>query len=135
VANLINISEAASLALHAAAVLAGCDDAPMPTSEIASELRVSEAHLAKVLQRLSRAGLVKGTRGPGGGFRLTRDPSRTTLLSIYEAVEGPVEVRRCLFDRPVCGRKRCPLGSIVRDAGEVIAKGLEETTLDEISTD
>ncbi len=131
--NLINISEAASLGLHAAAVLAGCGGEPMTTAQIASELRVSEAHLAKVLQRLSRNGIVRGTRGPGGGFVLTRDPAKTTLRRIYEAVEGKLDTRRCLFDRPVCGRASCPLGKIIEEASETIVRGLEETTLEEFT--
>ena len=132
-ANLINISEAASLALHAAAVLAACGETTMTTAEIARELKVSEAHLAKVLQRLSKAGLVKGTRGPGGGFRLAIRPERTTLRRIYEAIEGPISTERCLFGRPVCGRRGCPLGSALKDASDTIVSGLENTTLDQIS--
>jgi len=133
VANLISISEAASLGLHAAAVLATCSDDTMTTSEIASRLEVSEAHLAKVLQQMSRAGIVKGTRGPHGGFRLIREAEKTTLREIYEAIEGKISTRQCLFDRPVCGRSNCPLGEIIREASDVIIRGREETTLEQIS--
>ena len=132
-ASLINISEAASLALHAAAVLAACDEGSMTTAAIAEELGVSEAHLAKVLQRLSKVGLVKGTRGPGGGFRLVRRPERTTLLDIYEAMEGPITLDQCLFGHPVCGRRGCPLGDALKEASDSNATGPENTKLDKIS--
>jgi Rrf2 family protein len=133
--NLIAISDAASLALHACGVLAGCDDAPRTSADIAGRLGVSVAHLAKVMQRLSRAGIVRGTRGPGGGFRLVKPPERTTLKEIYEAIEGPLETRRCLFDRPVCGRKGCPLGDVLKEASRIIIRGLSDTTLNSISID
>lgn len=47
-------------------------------------------YLEQIFQRLRRAGLVSGKRGPGGGYRLTRSPRDIDLLSIVEAVEGPI---------------------------------------------
>ena len=44
--------------------------------------------LEQIFQRLRRAGLVEGKRGPGGGYRLTRSPDQMTLLEVCQAVEG-----------------------------------------------
>jgi Rrf2 family protein len=131
--SLLKVSDAASLALHATAVMAGAGGERVTAGKMASALGVSEAHLAKVLQRLSRAGLVRGTRGPRGGFRLTRPPGRISLREVYEAVEGDLEVERCLLGAPVCGRKRCPVADLFEKLGRELIRALGKTTLKDFS--
>jgi len=128
---VLGISEAASLALHALAIIAGREGAPVSTEESARLLEASEAHLSKVLQRLSKAGLVSGKPGPGGGFTLEKPPSEITLLEIYEAMEGPLETERCLFDLSFCDRGACPLSSLLSRHGREIADELSVTMLEE----
>jgi Rrf2 family protein len=111
--NVLKISDAASLALHTMVLLADRRERPLTTKEIASTFKVSEAHLAKVLQRLARAGLVLSAPGPHGGFRLRNAAERTTLLQVYEAIEGPMRTTHCLLGVPVCGAKKCILGRLV----------------------
>jgi Rrf2 family protein len=96
---------------------------------MASALGVSEAHLSKVLQRLTRAGLVRGTRGPRGGYRLTRPAGQISLREVYEAVEGSLEVERCLLGVPVCGRKKCPVAGLFEKLGREMVRVLGKTTL------
>ena len=118
-ASIMKVSDAASLALHASAFLAAREGERVATSRIAEALTVSAAHLAKVLGRLERAGLVLGTRGPGGGFELARTPSKVTLKDVYEAVEGPIKCDRCLLGKPVCGG-RCMLGDLVSSINDQV---------------
>jgi Rrf2 family protein len=80
---------------------------------MADILQVSEAHLSKVLQRLAREGLLKSSRGPRGGFHLRRKSDEITLLEVYEAVEGPVRLERCLMENPLCDKSRCILGNLM----------------------
>lgn len=97
----LRISEAASLALHAMVLLARQEGRPLSTRQAAQGLGVSENHLAKVMQRLARAGLVDSRRGPRGGFRLAG--GGISLLQVYEAVEGPLASGSpCLLGRPAC---------------------------------
>jgi Rrf2 family protein len=84
--NLFKVSEAASLALHAMLHIVANPNRPVSTREIASGMHASEAHLAKVLQRLARVGLARSTRGPKGGFVLGRPAETITLLDVYEAI-------------------------------------------------
>ena len=106
--SVLNISEAANLALHAGMVLAKAQDKPVSARQMAGALQVSYDHLAKVLQRLTKAGLVRATRGPTGGFVLAKDPRHIRLLALYEAIDGKFTNKRCLF-----GRKSCPGGACV----------------------
>ena len=89
-ASIIQISEAASLALHSMVLLAASPERSLTVKEITGRTLVSEAHLSKVMQRLAKAGLVKSTRGPKGGFVLGDSGLSISLLSIFEAIEGPV---------------------------------------------
>lgn len=127
--SVLKVSEAASLALHSAAYLAEHPDPPVPTREITAVLQVSEAHLAKVLQRLAKVGLVRSIRGPHGGFALARSAGDVTLLDIYEAIEGPLGTTHCLFGRPVCSGDRCLLGGLLRRIDGQVRRHLTETTL------
>jgi len=130
--NAFKVSEAASLALHSMAFLAEQRDGLVSTHEMASALRVSEAHLSKVLQRLARAGLVKSTRGPKGGFTLGRPRRKITLLEVYETVEGPLAVSDCLLGSRVCTGERCIFGGLLRTVGSQVKNYLAQTRLPEL---
>ncbi|NCC95388.1 MAG: Rrf2 family transcriptional regulator [Synergistales bacterium] len=101
---IFQVSEAVSLALHGMGVLA-VSGKRMRIREMAEVVRVSEAHMAKVFQRLVRAGLVSSVRGPSGGFELKDAPSNISLFQVYTAIEGDVKPQRC-----VLGLERCPFG-------------------------
>lgn len=127
--NLVRISEAASLALHAAMRMADEPKRLRGTAELARELEASAAHLSKVLQRLHRAGLLQAVRGPQGGFRLNRPAAAITLLELYEAIEGKLEMTQCLFGKPVCGKCCCVLGPLLIETSERFRHHLATTTL------
>jgi Rrf2 family transcriptional regulator, iron-sulfur cluster assembly transcription factor len=68
--------------------------------------------VAKVLTYLARAGLVSGTRGPGGGFQLTRAPEQIRLGDIVNVFEkcSSLDERKCPLGVSRCGLKgQCPL--------------------------
>ena len=129
---LVRTSEAATLALHAAAILASTQRTSVTAGVMADGLSASEAHLAKVLQRLAKAGLVTGTRGPGGGFRLTRPAKKISLRQVYEAIEGRLQVERCMVGKPLCSKLDCPLGSLFARMSDDVLETLGKTTLADI---
>jgi Rrf2 family iron-sulfur cluster assembly transcriptional regulator len=65
------------------------------TSDIAAAQRIPSARLAKVIQDLARAGLVRTMRGQQGGVMLARPAADITVRDVYEAVEGPILLCRC----------------------------------------
>jgi Rrf2 family protein len=125
----LKISEAASLAMHALGYLAKREDGPITSREIASRFEISEAHLAKVLQRLVKVELLHSVRGPRGGFTLTRSPESVTLLEIFEAIEGRFEPSQCLLSSSICEGDDCILGRILVEANTMLRARLEETNL------
>ena len=100
---------------------------------IAELLQCSEAHLSKVMQRIHRAGLVRSTRGPKGGYRLERPANAITLLNVYEVVEGPLDEAVCLFETPVCRPGACILGDLLVRVNRQINDYLSQTVLSELS--
>jgi len=132
-AGILNISNAASLALHGMAVLAVQDHKTVSACQMASELNVSEAHLAKVLGRLAKAHLVRSVRGPKGGFTLGRRADEICLLEIYQAVEGPLADGNCLFGTPLCGGGDCIFGSMLTRVHKLVSGHLANTKLSKLA--
>lgn len=88
----MNFSRAAVTAVLAMAYLARRPaEQPTHSSDLAAECGMRQEYLTRILQQLSRAGLVVSDRGPSGGFRLRRPPDRITLLDAIEAIDGPLE--------------------------------------------
>jgi Rrf2 family protein len=130
---MIKLSEAASLGLHTMRVLASDGGKRLTTRSIATRLKVSEAHLSKVLQRLVRRGLVQSTRGPKGGFTIAGDPGRVTLMSVYEAVDGPLTTEACFLGRSVCPEGDCMFGGLIETINNMARRHLEETVLADVT--
>jgi len=127
--DLLRVSEAASLAIHTMALLAKNGGRHLSTRELATMLHASEHTLAKVLQRLAKAGLVESVRGPYGGFMLRRPADETKLLEVFESIEGPLSPPSCLLGTPICGGKECVLGGLVQSINWQVATYLAETSL------
>jgi Rrf2 family nitric oxide-sensitive transcriptional repressor len=130
---VLNISEAAVLGLHAAALLAAHPEKHLSAREMAETLGASEAHLAKVMQRLGHVGLVRSMRGRHGGFRLARAASRIRLLDVYEAIEGPLAEGACLLQAPACSQKHCLLGGLLRSVNRQVKDYLGKTRLSDLA--
>jgi len=132
--HVLKVSEAASLAMHAAVMLAANSDRLTSNAEAAAVLGVSEAHLSKVLQRLAHAGLVKALRGPRGGFALARPAGRVTLLQVYEAIEGKLTPSSCLLGKRVCDGRNCILGSLLDSTNRMVREYLAGTRLSDLTS-
>lgn len=133
-AGLVKVSEAASLGLHAAMLLARQESALVRTRDLGERMGASQAHLVKVLQSLSRAGLVETERGPHGGARLARPAGEITLLQVYEAVDGRLETSECLLERPVCDGSCCMVGKLLYRMNQEVRQHLERTSLADVWT-
>lgn len=128
-ADFLKISDATALALHSMVHLAMDPEACSSTAEIAEFFGASRHHLAKVHQRLTRAGLIISQRGPSGGVRLAKEPESIRLLDIYEAMEGSMLCNPCLFGHDTCPRKDCVLRMLLPGLARQVRTYFEKTTL------
>lgn len=127
--------------LHCATSLAQLEPgATASAAQLADYFDVPAAYLAKQLQTLVKAGVLVGTTGPRGGFRLARPASEVTLLHIVEAVDGvssPYECReirrqgRGALPADEC-RGPCILAEKMAEAYESWRKTLAGTSLADI---
>jgi Rrf2 family protein len=135
-ATLLHISEATALGLHAMGHLATRRDEVISARALAKACGASDAHMIKVCQTLTRSGLLQARRGLGGGFRLARSASRIRLLDVYVAIEGKIQLRRCLFRYHDCrsqtGRE-CAFGRVVREFEAEFLEYLKRTTLADVA--
>lgn len=110
-ANLFSLSEAASIALHGLILIAK-EKGGLNVIKIAERTDTSKHHVAKVMQRLVKAGFLTSQRGPSGGFLLKKDPANITFLEIYENIEGPIEVSDCPMEKQICPFDSCIMNNI-----------------------
>ncbi|MGO8671659.1 MAG: RrF2 family transcriptional regulator, partial [Capsulimonadaceae bacterium] len=107
-------------------------DAMVSNRDVAEGLQVSVHHMAKVHQRLVRAGLLTAIRGPHGGFRLGRPAASIRLIDVVEAIEGPFQPEQCLLGRPKCQRTGCILGKLSDSINQQVNEFLTNTTADQL---
>jgi Rrf2 family protein len=104
------------------------------TQEIAARQNIPSPFLAKIVSQLSLAGLVTTYRGSGGGMSLSRPSSEISLLHVIEALEGPIQLNRCLIEPERCPREEyCPVHDIWNQAQADLASLLDATTFDELA--
>jgi len=77
-------------------------DAILMVEQISEEMAIPRSFLAKILQKLSKADIVKSFRGVRGGFRLSRGPESISILDVVEAIEGRVAMNECAVDASSC---------------------------------
>lgn len=68
---------------------------PVTLTDIATRQTISLSYLEQLFSRLRRAGLVVGVRGPGGGYKLSREPSEVSISNIILAVDEQVDLTNC----------------------------------------
>jgi len=66
---------------------------PVRVQAIGARQQIPYRFLEQIFQRLRKAGLVRGKRGPGGGYVLSRPPEQISLRDVVEAVEGGLDRR------------------------------------------
>ena len=90
-------------ALRAMVYLSECYDKRLVSArELSREGNFSYQLGCKLLQKLHKAKLVRSSMGPKGGFTLSREPSKITLMEIITVLQGGIRLNRCLLDGEGC---------------------------------
>ena len=123
------ISDTAEYALRAIVWLIQEPSSAQTTRQIAEGTRTPPDYIQKVLQSLSRSGLVTSRRGPGGGFLLAADPQTVSVLDVVNAVDPLQRIHRCPLELEAHSTCLCPLHAGINHAVEHIEQVLGGTKL------
>lgn len=117
------------------AELACSPDRPLKAEDIAGRQDIPVRFLFVVLSDLRQARLVRGVRGPDGGYTLTRPPAEVTLADVVRAMDGPlVSVRDLKLTGLEYRGAAAPMPDVWRAVRTSLRQVLESTTLADLAT-
>ena len=140
----MKLPESTEWVLHAATALAQLaqfdQGSTASAAQLAEHYDLPAAYLAKQLQALVRAGVLSGSTGPRGGFRLARPADQITLLQVVEAVDGESPFYTCREIRqrgrgavpPEQCREACGLAALMAAAEAAWRASLAATTIADV---
>jgi len=107
---------------------------PVSLAEISSRQDISQEYLEQLFLKLRKGGLVESARGPGGGYRLARDPDDIFVYDIIAAVDEPMKMTRCEGDAvDGCVRgERCCTHDLWSSIGRQVNTFLANVSLDDV---
>ncbi|WP_346774519.1 Rrf2 family transcriptional regulator [Sphingobacterium sp. DR205] len=104
--------------------------------EIAENIHSPEAFLGKILQNLSRAGIIRSMKGPGGGFYLDASDMSTPLSDVVKAIDGENLFVGCGMGLEFCSEQYpCPLHHEFKSIRNSLSEMLQKTTVGQFNDD
>ena len=125
-------SQTVEYALRTVVWLASQGGTPRTTHQIAEATKIPPGYLAKVLQSLGRARVVRAQRGLNGGFSLAVSPEELSTLDVINAIDPIKRITQCPMGLPSHAEGLCPLHHRLDDAMALIEKRLGETRISEL---
>ena len=131
----MNLNKSTRYALHAALEMALSKEQPVTVNQIATRYEIPENVVAKVLQQLARAGVARGVRGVGGGYRLARVPSEVAVQDIIDIFEPAPAPDTCMLREvehtgcPGDGQPRCRLMDLFQEVDETVRATFSSVSL------
>jgi len=134
------LSKSCENATRAAVLLArksgDSDRKYVPVQELAAELDLSFHFLAKILLRLTEAGILESFRGPRGGVALARSAEKINLADVVAAIDGDRLFEGCVLGLPDCNdRTPCPMHRQWKGQRDALREMFEHSTLADLAKD
>lgn len=115
---MVKLNKSTRFALYCILELSAKPDGVVSAGEIAHKYNISEHHVAKVLQQLVRARLIRSIRGTKGGFQIARAPKEITMMDVVEIFEPRPPQNGCLlldFDETCKLQGDCRIGEVFNE--------------------
>ncbi len=122
-------SKTTEYAFRASVFLCEAQGRRVPAQEIAAATHVPVRYMSKVLQTLTEAGLIESQRGPSGGFWLTHDPAKLSLLDIVQAIDPIDRIQECPLGLKDHCDTLCPLHRELDNLAAIAIDKLANTSL------
>jgi len=99
-------------------------------AEMVSALKIPRSFLRKILQTLSGEGLLKSTKGQGGGFSLARSQGNIPLTDLIRIFQNTIQLNECVFKKKMCpNRSTCVLKKEIDSIEQDVLKRLRGITI------
>lgn len=108
------------------------DKGPITLSDISQRQGISLSYLEQLFARLRKRGLVLSTRGPGGGYRLSRSPSEIPVAEVITAVDEYVDMMKCGGKGDCTGEGPCITHELWEELSQRIHEFLEGISLGDL---
>lgn len=109
-----------------------CGHGPVKLAEISARQGISLSYLEQLFTRLRKEGLVVSTRGPGGGYALSRSSDQIAVADVIVAVDESVDATRCGGMSNCHNDQRCLTHDLWTDLSDQIRNFLSEITLGQL---
>lgn len=106
-----------------------CELGPVPLAAISERQEISLSYLEQLFSRLRKNGLVVSTRGPGGGYRVSRPLDQVSVSEIISAVNESVDATQCAGAENCHSHGRCLTHDLWEDLSEQIEEFLRGVSL------
>jgi Rrf2 family protein len=101
--------------------------------DVADAYGIPQEALAKILQRLVKAGLLHSQHGMNGGYTLARDAETISAFEVIRAIDGPLFITSCITVRGECDQTdRCTIREPLRRVNESIEQVLRRISISEM---
>ena len=108
--------------------------APVPVKSLAKSQGISSKYGKQLMNRLKKAGIVKGFPGVHGGYALTRKPQQISLLDIYKALDVSFDLAPCVSSRPHCRRQsKCVAKPVWMELKDMLEKELASISIGDLA--
>ncbi len=104
------------------------------SAEIARRQGIPQAYMAKIVQGLGKAGILRTHRGTRGGVELARDPAAVTLRDVIEATEGPLALNLCIVWGDCGCVQPCPVRASLARLQSVVEDELTGVTISQLAS-
>jgi Rrf2 family protein len=109
------------------------DQGACSAKDVADSYGIPQEALAKILQRLAKAGLLHSQHGINGGYTLARDPETISAFEVIRAIDGPLFITSCVTVRGECGQSdRCNIREPLRKVNSSIEDVLRRIKISEM---
>ncbi|MDF2502694.1 Rrf2 family transcriptional regulator [Clostridium sp.] len=132
----MNITQESDYAIRAVLILAKNTEKDILDAKTICELgNIPLRFLLKLLRKLIKAGIIKSYRGINGGYALAKKPIDINLRAIIEAIEGPITINRCLYDKDTCSAGKgdtCAIHAALYNVQSKMIEELEKVNFDDL---
>lgn len=108
------------------------DRGAVSLSEVATRQGISLAYLEQLFSRLRRQNLVRSTRGPGGGYSLSRAPGDISIAEIIDAISENIDATLCGGSKNCADESPCLTHYLWAELSEQIRDFLDSRTLGDL---